>query len=661
MAVARMNRIKLAGLLKDRDYWLKALQKAQVIEIDIPENDAPVLGREEESNCEIEREMAEIDHHLGDLDKTIVFIDRYFPVKPTLIQQFAGVKTFLTEVEFQDLAEARNQTSKIVDQASALNVELAKLAHQEASFRSDLQNLLPWSELDLREEDLQGTSFVRVILGEVEVRRFNEVQDAVAAAPFGCELRRVNQDQRAVRVALFARAENVSELSAMLAPSGFTQVTLPAYGKSVAVRIDSLHKQLKELVAERESLLRAVEELAGKRLQLQAAYDYFYNERFKLSVASGFAVGSRTFYLEGWIRTKDTEALRKKVEESGLRHYLEFREPVEGEEPPSSLENHPVVSPFESLLLAFSCPQYNEVDPTAVMAPFFLVFFGFALGDAGYGLVLGLLCLALLKFLPMTNAGRKLTVVFLAGSVATIIMGLGLGGFFGDIIIFKPLFGINPVEQPIPLLILAVGMGVVQSFVGLAISGIMYSREAGIIAALLRDGAYALFLLLAILALAKDYVGLGAYGDIITYALIGSVILVIIGSMHERKGLKKLLGIPAALYKIYNSIGFFGDVLSYSRLMALALGGSVMGSVVNQFVRQFAASPNPLLGYLIAIIIFVFGHVLNLALNLLSAYVHPSRLQYLEFFGKFFEGGGRPFSPLKVKYKYTNIISKREA
>lgn len=406
--------------------------------------------------------------------------------------------------------------------------------------------------------------------------------------------------------------------------------------------------------------MHAAEELSGKRLQLQAAYDYYHNERYKLSVANRFAVGSRAFYLEGWIRAKDTEALRKNVEESGLRHYLEFREPVEGEEPPSSLENRPLVSPFESLLQAFSYPQYNEVDPTAIMAPFFLLFFGFALGDAGYGILLGCLCLALFRFLPMTNAGRKLTLVFLAGSVATIIMGLGLGGFFGDIIVFKPLFGINPVEQPIQLLILAIGLGVVQSFVGLAISGIMYSREAGIIAALLRDGAYGLFLLLAILVLAKDYVGLGAYGDILTYALIASVILVIIGAMSERKGFKKLLGIPAALYKIYNSIGFFGDVLSYSRLMALALGGSVMGSVVNQFVRQFAASPNPVLGYLLAAIVFVFGHLLNMALNLLSAYVHPSRLQYLEFFGKFFEGGGRPFCPLKTQYKFTNIISKRE-
>jgi len=661
MAVARMNRVKLAGLLTDRDYWLEALQKAQVVEIDIPENDWPVLGREEASTLEIEHQIADIDRHLGELDKTIIFIDRYFPVKPTMIQQFAGVKTFLTEAEFQELADARDQAARIVDQATELSGKLAALSHREASFRSDLQNLLPWSELDLSEQDLQGTSFTRIILGEVEARHFNEVQDAVAAAPFGCELRRVSQDQRSVRLALFVWAEHVTELSSLLAPFGFTQVTLPAYGKSVAVRIDSLHNQLQEIIVDQKSLVHSVEELSGKRVQLQAVYDYYHNERYKLSVASKFAVGSRAFYLEGWIRTKDTEALREKVEESGLHHYLEFREPVEGEEPPSSLENRPLVTPFESLLQAFSYPQYNEVDPTAIMAPFFLLFFGFALGDAGYGILLGCLCLALLKFLPMTDAGKKLTLVFLAGSVATIIMGLGLGGFFGDIIIFKPLFGINPVEQPIQLLILAVGLGVVQSFVGLAISGVMYSREAGIIAALLRDGAYAAFLLLAILVLAKDYIGLGAYSDILTYALIASVVLVIIGAMSERKGLKKLLGIPAALYKIYNSIGFFGDVLSYSRLMALALGGSVMGSVVNQFVRQFAASPNPVLGYLLAAIVFVFGHLLNMALNLLSAYVHPSRLQYLEFFGKFFEGGGRPFCPLKTQYKFTNVISKREA
>ncbi|MGI5852753.1 MAG: V-type ATP synthase subunit I [Bacillota bacterium] len=661
MAVARMYRVKLAGLLKDREYWLKALQEAQAIEVDMPENDGVVLGQEEINALELERQMAEIDRHLGDLDKTIVFIDRYFPVKPTVVQQFAGVKTFLTETEFGELADARDEAARIVDQAAELSGKLAELSNREASVRSDLQNLLPWSELDLSEQDLKGTSLVRVVLGEVEARHFGEVQDAVAAASFGCELRRVSQDQRSVRLALFVLAEHVAELSLLLAPFGFTQVTLPPYGKLAADRIDSLQRQLKEIAAEQQSLMHSVEELSGKRLQLQAAYDYYYNERYKLSVASKFAAGSRTFYLEGWIRTKDTEVFSNKAEASGLPHYLEFREPVEGEEPPSFLENRPIITPFESLLQAFSNPQYNEVDPTAIMAPFFLLFFGFALGDAGYGILLGCLCLALLKFLPMTNSGKKLTLVFLAGSVATIVMGLGLGGFFGDIIPFKPLFGINPVEQPIQLLILSVVLGVVQSFVGLVIGGIMYSRTAGIIAALLRDGAYALFLLMAILMLAKDFIGLGAYGDIITYALIASVVLVIIGAMSERKGFKKLLGIPAALYKIYNSIGFFGDILSYSRLMALALGGSVMGSVVNQFVRQFAALPNSVLGYLLAAIVFVFGHLLNMALNLLSAYVHPSRLQYLEFFGKFFEGGGRPFSPLRKQYKFTNIISKREA
>ena len=166
----------------------------------------------------------------------------------------------------------------------------------------------------------------------------------------------------------------------------------------------------------------------------------------------------------------------------------------------------------------------------------------------------------------------------------------------------------------------------------------MYSRTAGIIAALLRDGAYALFLLMAILMLAKDFIGLGAYGDIITYALIASVVLVIIGAMSERKGFKKLLGIPAALYKIYNSIGFFGDILSYSRLMALALGGSVMGSVVTvcQTIRRIAKL---VLGCLLAAIVLYLEHLLNMALNLVSLCAsEPFAVSGV--FGKFFEGGG---------------------
>ncbi|HBL36824.1 MAG TPA: hypothetical protein DDZ55_08460, partial [Firmicutes bacterium] len=334
-------------------------------------------------------------------------------------------------------------------------------------------------------------------------------------------------------------------------------------------------------------------------------------------------------------------------------HYLRFSDPQADEEIPILLENKKVITPFEKLVEGFSYPRSDEVDPSAAIAPFFFLGYGMALGDAGYGLVLSVICLVLMAKVPMGSSGRKMAWLFFISGLGTIFFGLLSSSIFGYSF-YPGLF--NVVEQPQLLLVISLGFGLVQLYVGTMISGWISIKNGDAAEAIWGKGVWLLFLTGLLLIAGGSQIGLGAYATQIKYGTLAVAILLVIGNGRGQKGIwAKIKAIPGGLMTIYGSIGFFSDVLSYSRLMALGLSGAVMGSIINLFVEMTWGAP---IGWVFSICIFLFGHALNFGLNLLGAYVHCSRLQYLEFFNTFFTGGGRPFTPLKLEN--INIFLKKE-
>jgi V/A-type H+-transporting ATPase subunit I len=334
-------------------------------------------------------------------------------------------------------------------------------------------------------------------------------------------------------------------------------------------------------------------------------------------------------------------------------------EPEDGEEIPTVMQNNAAITPFEYLVHSFSLPQHHEIDPTPVIAPFFFIFFGIALGDAGYGLLLASICGGLLLKLKMGPTGRKISWMFLISGIGAIIFGI----ITGSVLSLQNIkFGIfNPLEQPILLLLIALGLGVVQLFLGLFISAYATIRDGHWGDALWNQGTLIFFLAAALVVLTKDAIGLTLYTNQLIYLFLIAGLSMVIANTRGKKGIGGIIGgILGGFYNIYGTIGFFSDILSYSRLMALGLSGGVMGGIMNQLAWMLVGSI-PVLGWVFGAAVFLFGHTLNLALSVLGAYVHSSRLQYLEFFGKFFEGGGKPFTPLQKRQKYTFLIGEREA
>jgi V/A-type H+-transporting ATPase subunit I len=287
----------------------------------------------------------------------------------------------------------------------------------------------------------------------------------------------------------------------------------------------------------------------------------------------------------------------------------------------------------------YSLPNSRGIDPNLIMAPFFVMFFGMMVSDAGYGIVLALsTAIALLVLKPQGGMGKMLGLLCLGG-VSTFIWGAIFGGWFG--VNLKPLW-FNPLDNPLQMLIFCLILGVIQLYVGIGLQAYKNIREGKYLDALFDQGLWYIFLSGLMMMALPPLAVIGKF-----MAIGGALGLVATQGRTEKGIVKKLIN---GVLSLYNVTGFLGDVLSYSRLFALGLATGVIGTVVNAMSSMLGGS---FIGNILMVFFMIFGHTFNIAINVLGAYVHSSRLQYVEFFGKFFEGDGKPFVPFKTLSKYT--------
>jgi V/A-type H+-transporting ATPase subunit I len=380
-------------------------------------------------------------------------------------------------------------------------------------------------------------------------------------------------------------------------------------------------------------------------------YDHFKIQKDRTKVLEKLVRTEKTFLLEGWLPAEESERVRQEI----IKHYdcvLDIREPEKDEQHPILLKNHPLVEPFEVITEMYSLPNANEVDPNPVMAPFFFLFFGLMIGDAAYGLIMALATGLIVKiFKPQGMAGKLLKMICLGG-ISTLLWGALFGSWFGDLVYvvtggaytISPIW-FNPLDDPMRLLIFSFILGAIHIFVGMGVKGYMLIREGKPLDALFDIGSWYLL----IPGLAAMAVG-GVVGTIGKYtALAGVLMLLVTQGRGEKNILKRLM---SGLGSLYGITGYFSDILSYSRLLALGLATGVIASVINTMGTLFGLN---LFGIIVLAIVLVIGTIFNIAINALGAYVHTSRLQYVEFFGKFYEGGGKPFKPFKINTKFTKL------
>lgn len=650
-----MKKIQIFALRDDLDKLLKLLQKMSVLEVTEFSTSEEVAGIPQTEA--IQAKQLECDLKLAEIAKALGFFNQIVPVKPNMVEQFAGIKTYLTPVEYQQLLTQGDRCLELQQQLQDLESELNRLNSEFTKVEAQKEIFKPWLSLSLPEEALKGTSNVNFLIAEVEATA-TQIEGFLSSTELPYWFDVVSCQGSLTRLVLAFSRDNQAAFQEVLNRNSVTTINLPSFGSSTAAKFAELEQEISQIDCNRDAIRNKVTELVPERPILQAFYDNYLTEREKIESLNKFVFGSNAVGISGWVLTDMFEQLEAKIAQSGILHVMQEITPDEGEEQPILLENNEMLRPFEYLVDSFSYPTVDEVDPTWAVAPFFFIFFGIALGDAGYGILLAFVCWVFLTKLKLGPVGKKISKMFLFSGIGAILIGILTGSFFSlngiPFAVFKPL------EQPIVFLVIALALGLIQLELGVLIVAWGNLKRGKVLEFLLGQVCWLGFLNGVVLLLVQFMGGLN-FGAWLLPMLLISMVGLVVNNMLDKKGVwAKLMAIPGSFFTFYGSIGFFSDVLSYSRLMALGMSGCVMGSIMNQLAAMVFNSA-PVVGWIGGALIFLFGHALNMALCVLGAYVHSSRLQYLEFFGKFFEGGGRPFKPLQNKQKYTFLINEREA
>ena len=453
--------------------------------------------------------------------------------------------------------------------------------------------------------------------------------------------------------------EDADAFGRALSDFGFTRILLPGYQETADKESVKIEKLISGTRVRIDELTGRFTVLASNRALLTKSYDYLSARLAGERVKEMLLATESACILTGWVPDSFVPALEKKLAAFDCCYSLS--EPADSDNVPVRLINKKLVTPFESVLGLYSYPAYRGVDPTFVMSIFYFIIFGLIMQDALYGLLLLVGGKALIKALHAKPGSTmyKLLDMFSICGVSTMICGVLFGGYFGDLpaAFARNMLGIenfpelaaafNPVTNPIPYLALSLGLGVLHLVAGMLMKAYLLIRDGHAFDAVCDVGMWlVLFTGIGLLFIAP---GVGKWA-----ALAGVLGLVLTQGRAEKNIVMKLL---KGVMSLYDLVSYLSDLLSYSRIMALGLSGAIIAQVVN--LIGTLGGPT-VMGFIVLILAIALGHTLNLALSLLGAFVHTARLQYIEFFGKFYMDGGEPFRPVSVKTTYTELIKEAE-
>ncbi len=666
MAVVPMQRISICALKKDRKPILEALQRKGVIEVRDMMKEEDIFQKVDVSNS-----AEQLEKNIRLAEQALEILSEYAPEKKSLFSGLNG-KQEVTSDEYDLFAKIKltaNKTARrITDYAKTIHEatgEISKLTQQKEA-------LEPWCTLDVP-LNFSGTKTTKAIIGSLPGTWTEEqiYEEFGAFTPFDLEIISVLRDQTCVF--FLCLLESSEPMFEALRAKGFARPVMQT-GIPPAEQTKIYEKNILDLEQKIEKDKDSVVKLSEKRDMLQFYYDYESLRADKYEVINHLLQSEHTFFLTGYVPVRDAEKLRSFLSER-YDVDVQLSEPSKEEEVPVLLSNNGFSEPLESAVESYSLPGKGELDPTAVTAIFFYVLFGIMFSDAVYGfLMVVLLGIILLKFKKMEHGTRNFLKMFFFCGFSTMFWGVMFGSYCGDAVnvISSNFFGkevsippvlFSPTDEPMRMLVFSICFGIAHVYCGLLMKFLQCVKQKKIL-----DGIYdslfwmvlvtSLILLLLTTDMGVSLVGLkaplsGTVGDVATITAALAAVGIILTAGRESKNPGKR--IAKGLYGLYGVTSYLNDLMSYSRLLALGLATGVIGSVFNTLGVMFGTG---IVKAIVFILIFIVGHLLNFGINILGAYVHTTRLQYVEFFNKFYEGGGIGFRPFKEKTKYYIIKEK---
>lgn len=650
MAIAKMKKLTLLAEHAHKEHVLKSVQEMQSLEI------TPLADDIEEDLLKgfikdtSESESIDYQAKLQDIEYSIDYLDDHV-AHPGLIEKLKSKREVFSLPDLEKHVEQAN-IDALIDQVSEKEQQLNTLDEELKDLKQEEQFLRKWRGLNFMPDEVSHFKLMHVMIGTIDKEHAEPLIDVVK------ETGKIYYDEvyrRSDEVAylFILPKDEVSAMKTSISQYSFRELK---YTYDVLPE-DALYRNLLAQKETRERIREIKKEMNKWKSvyrDLQLAEEYYYNlsERDK---AKDILVNSpHLFLLTGWIEEEKIESLKSNInEEVGENEVVILTDEIKMEdykEVPIVLKNNKLVQPFEMITEMFSYPQYNEVDPTPLMMPFFMIFFGIMAADLGYGLLLfGVTMVALKVFNIEGSTGNFVKFLHIL-SYPTMGFGLFFGSFFG---LELPIQVLSLQDDVLVIMILSVILGLVQLIYGLVLNGIIKNRQGQRASSYIDGYAWALMLVGFILWVAGSLVI-----DNTLMSQIGIVIVVLnaIGILvfSAISTPNTALGVGLGAYNLYGISGYVGDIVSYTRLMALGVASANIGMAFNMIIGFLPVYAR----FTVGVIIIIALHTLNIALTFLSAYVHSSRLQYVEFFGKFFEGGGRPLTPLKTLEKHIWLDQK---
>ena len=671
MAIVQMQRINICALKKNRKAILERLQELGAMEIDIQLEDDN-LGEKQD----VASSRALFERRAQTADQALAILNIYVPEKKGMLDSLAG-KPLVEKELFEKAAENQDQYMATASRIVTLDKQIAESKAAVLKVQNQVEALAPWLSLTVP-VSYTGTQKTAVLIGTMPNPQDQQsILNLLAGAVPDVEavdVELVSTDKDFTYLAVICMKQDAGKVEEVLRTGGFSKPSSPVqkipeeYKKDLEAEIAKAQEQVKQLESE-------LAECAVSRQELELISDYYRTRAEKYRILGEIPQTASTFAISGYVPAAKADAIVKELSE----HYgaaAETEGIKEEEEPPVLLHNNRFSESVEGVLASFGLPAKGEIDPTFFTSIFYVFLFGLMLSDAAYGLIVSLACgIVLLKFPRMETNLRKSVQLFFWCGLSTLFWGVLFGGYFGDAldVISETFFGHKisipalwfvPLNEPMRMLLYSMLFGVIHLFTGLALKGYMYIRDHKYMD-FVCDVIFWYMLLLGLIGLLiPSSMFAGIAGKQIVFpaalnaaskwsAILGAVGIVLFSGRSSKN---PALRIALGAYDLYNITGWLSDVLSYSRLLALGLATGVIASVVNQMGSMGGKSIG---GVILFIIVFVIGHVFNMAINLLGAYVHTCRLQYVEFFGKFYEGGGKPFEPFKLKTKYVDLKEEK--
>ncbi len=588
-------------------------------------------------------------------------------IKAMLTPELPEIKT-IEECSLEELysyAEGflDNTEKKILEKEE----KLQSLNEEKEKIKADLEKLDYFTGMDFNLEDIGESEYLIVKIGLTKDLDFikEKLGKIQTAAFFSKQFGTKKKIQWAVLIVAHKRYKDEIEKISKVALTEFSFDVESGDPKDV---VKHLKQKTKEINKKRKKLISELRTYAKKQLSdLLALREEIQLEKFRKEISKNFGKTNSSYIIKGWILEKDEETFNDFIKKAAGQYIIcDFEKPSEEKDsPPTFLKTPRWAEGFKGLVSMFGTPKYNEINPTIIMGIFFVLFFGVMLGDGGYGLLILILSLfGYFKLGKNSDMFRDWSFMGIWMGVVTTVFGFLTNSFFGNLIqtfIYNDpeayiynfeLFGmqikpiVDPIKDPISILVLALVFGLIHLNIGIILGLIQAFKDKEYKEMLTGKLCWIPLQIGGGILILKSILGFSFAEPLI----IMSYMLVIIGIAQ--------LFIDSGPIGFFDITGYVGDWLSYARLLALGLATVGMALAFNE-VAKLIGNMIPVIGFIITIIVVIFAHLINLGLQALGAGIHSLRLQYVEFFNRFYEGGGTEFSPFKIKRKYTKIKDEK--